>query len=130
MNQLALPVEVSAREITRERTLGDAIKLCIKAAGLEAKELELPFKLDKAQLSRWESGDEGVKWPKLRAVMGACGNDAPLLWMAHDAGYDVNSLRKRETETERELRVERELRLKAEEKVRYFEEVLTGRRAA
>jgi hypothetical protein len=108
MTQIALPVEVSIREITREKTLGDAILLCIKASGQEAKELRLPFNLDKAQLSRWQSGDEGIKWPKLQALMDACGNDAPLLWMAHDRGYDAASLHKRETETEKENRLLRE----------------------
>ena len=73
MTQLAFPVEVSTREITREKTLGDAILLCIKASGMEAKELRLPFNLDKAQLSRWQSGDEGIKWPKLQALMDTCG---------------------------------------------------------
>lgn len=106
--QLAIPVEVSAREITREKTLGDAIVLCIKAAGLEAKELKLPFNLDKGQLSRWQSGDEGIKWPKLQSLMDACGNDAPLLWMAHDRGYEVSSLHKRESRVEHELRLARE----------------------
>jgi len=108
MTQLAFPVEVSTREITREKTLGDAILLCIKASGMEAKELRLPFNLDKAQLSRWQSGDEGIKWPKLQALMDTCGNDAPLLWMAHDRGYEVGSLHKRETLLERELRETRE----------------------
>lgn len=108
MTQLSIPVDVSSREITREKTLGDAIALCIKVGGLEAKELSLPFKLDKAQLSRWQSDDEGIKWHKLRAVMDACGNDAPLLWMLHDRGYELSSVRKRETETEQRLRVANE----------------------
>ena len=108
MTQIAIPVEVSTREITREKTLGDAIALCIKAAGLEPKELRLPFTLDKGQLSRWQSGDEGIKWPKLQSLMDACGNDAPLLWMAHDRGYEISSLHKRETLTEQENRLLRE----------------------
>lgn len=37
--------------------------------------------------------------------MDACGNDAPLLWMLHARGYDLSSLRRRETETERRLRM-------------------------
>jgi len=130
MTQIALPVEVSIREITREKTLGDAILLCIKASGQEAKELRLPFNLDKGQISRWQSGDEGIKWPKLQSLMDACGNDAPLFWMLNARGYELTSLRKRETETEQALRIERERRIKAEERVRYFEEVMTGRRAA
>ena len=108
MTQLSIPIDISPREITREKTLGDAIVLCIKAAGLDAKELKLPFNLDKGQLSRWQSGDEGVKWPKLQALMDACGNDAPLLWMAHDRGYELSSMHKVETVYQRENRLLRE----------------------
>ena len=36
--------------------------------------------------------------------MTVCGNDAPVLWMLYQLGYDLASLRKRETETERKLR--------------------------
>lgn len=106
--QLGIPVEVTPVEVSRESSLGAAISLCAKAAGLEPKQLQAELKLDKAQWSRWESGGEGVLWPKLVAVMDHCGNDAPLLWMLHARGYDLNSLRKRETELERELRQARE----------------------
>jgi hypothetical protein len=102
--QLGLPTEVTNQELARETTLGGAIGLCAKAAGLEPKQLQSDLKLDKAQWSRWESGQEGVIWPKLSAVMDRCGNDAPLLWMLQARGYDLSSLRKRETETERKLR--------------------------
>lgn len=32
-------------------------------------------------------------------------NDAPLLWMAHQRGYGLESMRQRETETQRENRL-------------------------
>ena len=35
-------------------------------------------------------------------------NDAPVLWMLHDRGYDLTGLRKREKELQRELREARE----------------------
>jgi hypothetical protein len=106
--QVAFPVDVSAQEITREKTLGGAISLCAKSAGYEPKELQAELKWDKAQWSRWESGQEGVVWPKLVQLMDYCGNDAPLLWMYHARGYDLYALRKRESELERELRIARE----------------------
>ena len=108
MNQLALPVEVSPREVARKSSLGGAIDLCAEAAGLEPKQVMAELRLDKAQWSRWSSGQEGVVWPKLACVMDLCGNDAPLLWMAQDRGYDLGSLRKVETELQRENRLLRE----------------------
>lgn len=113
MNQLGFPSAVTIQEITREKTLGGAIGLCVKAAGLEPKEVMDALRvdgkpLDKAQWSRWESGAEGVIWPKLNAVMDFCGNDAPLLWMNLARGYELSSIRRRETELERELRLAQE----------------------
>ena len=92
----------------REKSLGGAIALCVKAAGLEPKDLHVDLKWDKAQWSRWESGQEGVMWPKFVALMDYCGNDAPVMWMLHARGYELSSLHKRETETEKENRMLRE----------------------
>jgi hypothetical protein len=113
VNQIGFPSCVTAQEIAREKTLGGAIGLCAKAAGYEPKEVMDAVRvdgkpLDKAQWSRWESGQEGVVWPKFAALMDFCGNDAPLFWMLNNRGYDLSSLRRRETETERENRLLRE----------------------
>ena len=130
MNQLAIPVEVTPQEVGREATLGGAISLCAKAAGLTPKEVQDALKADRAQFSRWTDDKEGITWSKLNALMDTCGNEAPLFWMLYARGFDLHSLHKRETETEKLLRIERERANKAEERVRYFEEVMTGRRAA
>jgi hypothetical protein len=119
MNQLGFPSAVTAQEIAREKSLGGAIGLCAKAAGLEPKQVQDGIKADKAQWSRWESGQEGIVWPKFVALMDLCGNDAPLLWMLHARGYDLSSLRRLESELERELREAREelARVRAERDV-------------
>lgn len=104
MNQLGFPSNVTPQELAREKTLGDAIGLCIKAAGYEPKEVTDKLKMDKAQWSRWQSGAEGVTWPKFEALMDFCGNDAPLLWMLNARGYDLSSLRRQESEVEKRLR--------------------------
>ena len=113
MNQVGIPVDVRPEEVMREKTMGDALALCIKAAGFQPKEVmsEIRVKgrpMDKAQWSRWESGAEGVIWPKFEAVMDFCGNDVPVLWMLGQRRYDLHSLRKLESETERENRLLRE----------------------
>lgn len=114
MNQLAFPSEVSAQEITREKSFGGAVTLCARAAGLEAKQVTDRVHtsegkpVDKAAWSRWVNDKEGIEWPKLVQIMDHCGNDAPLLWMLHVRGYDVSSVRRIETEVERENRLLRE----------------------
>lgn len=108
MHQTAIQVDISPQEVAREKSLGGAIGLCAKAAGLEGKQLQDQLHLDKAQFSRWEGGTEGIMWPKLVALMDACGNDAPLLWMLHSRGYDLYSVRRVESEVERQNRLLRE----------------------
>lgn len=134
MNQIGFPCQVTSAEVAREKTLGGAISLCVKAAGYEPKQVQQALKVDKGQYSRWETGAEGIVWPKYEALMDFCGNDAPLLWMVHARGFDVGSLRRLETETERALRLAREriTQLEQERAVerRVFAEVITGRTPA
>lgn len=131
MNQLGFPSAVTVQEITREKTLGGAIGLCAKAAGYEPKEVMDALRvdgraLDKAQWSRWESGAEGVIWPKFTALMDFCGNDAPLLWMNAARGYDLSSIRRRETELERDLRTAQEHIVRLQQDKRVLTEALRG----
>lgn len=128
--QMGLPTLVTEAEIAREKSLGGAIDLCAKVAGFTLdKQLQDELKVDKAQFSRWQSGQEGIVWPKFVRLMDACGNDAPLLWMLYQRGYDIASLRKRESETEKALREAREEveRLRSEKRV--LVEALNGRAA-
>jgi hypothetical protein len=108
VSQLGIPVEVTPQEVAREATLGGAISLCAKAAGLAPKEVQDALKADRAQFSRWTDDKEGITWSKLSALMDVCGNDAPLFWMLDARGYDLHSLRRKETEIERELREAKE----------------------
>lgn len=129
-DQMGIPTAVTETEIARKRAFGDAIALCAEAAGYALdKQLQEELKVDKAQFSRWQSGQEGVIWPKLCRLMDLCGNDAPVLWMLYQRGYDIASLRKRESETERALREAREEveRLRSEKRV--LVEALNGRAA-
>lgn len=112
--QTLITVDVPIAEVMRKPSLGKAIEYCAELAGFSYdKALEEALKkngvtVDCTQLTRWKQGAEGIKWPKLCGVMDTCGNDAPLLWMNHDRGWDINSLRRRETETQRENRLLRE----------------------
>ncbi len=96
---------MSLGEIERKQTLGAAITLCYDAAGLVPKQVIEQARFDKSQLSRWESGAEGITWSRLAALMDVAGNDVPVIWMLHQRGYDASSLRRQENELERRLRL-------------------------
>ena len=107
--QLGLPTQPRPDEIARKQSLGAAIELCADLAGFSLdKTLQQELGVDKAQFSRWQSGTEGIVWPKFSRLMDVCGNDSPLLWMLHQRGYDLHSVRRLETETEKENRMLRE----------------------
>jgi plasmid maintenance system antidote protein VapI len=134
--QIAIPVEVRPDEVARKQSLGQAIELCAELAGFNLDKTarsefkERGLEVDKAQFSRWKDGTEGILWPKLEKLMDACGNDAPLLWMNYQRGFDLYAMRKRQTETERALEAERQARQAAEEKLKFLTQVMQGKVAA
>lgn len=107
--QIHLPIDVRPEEVMRKQSLGGAIELCAELGGYSLdKTLQQELGVDKAQFSRWQSGTEGVQWSKFSALMDRCGNDAPVLWMLHQRGYDLHSVRRLESALEAENRKLRE----------------------
>lgn len=128
--QMGIPVSVPVDAVEREKSLGGALELCAKLAGFDLdKELQQTLGVDKGQFSRWGSGTEGILWHKFVKLMDACGNDAPLFWMLHSRGYDLASVRRKESETERELRLVREENALLKIERRVLVDALNGRTA-
>lgn len=121
---------VRVDDIARQSSLSGALALCAAAAGLDLeKEIHIPLGIDAGHWTRMRSGAAGIQWDKLEAICDLCGNDAPILWMLHQRGYDLHSLRQRETETERALREAQELLDTERMKNRVLIEALSGRAA-
>lgn len=95
--------------VVSQPSLLSAVKLCIALGGFTTdKQLYLDLEIDAGHWTRVMRGEAHFPIDKLGLLMDLCGNEAPLIWLLHSRGYDVASLRKRETETERELRQARE----------------------
>lgn len=109
-------------------TLLAAVKLAISVAGFESdKEVYGALGIDAGHWSRIHRGEAHFPIDKLSALMDLCGNEAPLLWLTHNRGYDIASLRKRETEMERRCR-ELQEQLDAERhRSRVLAEAINGR---
>lgn len=124
--------EVDHALVRRQPSLLMAVKLCISLGGLEAdKEVYMPLGIDAGHWTRIMRGEAHFPIDRLPDLMDLCGNEAPLLWLLDNRGYDLHSLRRKESETERELRLaqERIARLEAErhaERV-LISDLLTGR---
>lgn len=128
--QIAIPNKVNFDELRRKKSLGAALEMCADVSGYQFDStLAKKLLVDKGQFSRWQSGEEGIKWEKFTRLMDTCGNDAPLLWMLHDRGYDLESVRRLQSQTELALCQAQEL-LEAERvKVRVLTNALNGRMA-
>jgi hypothetical protein len=124
---------VDPQLVIRQPTMTKALQLCQTLSGKDDAQFYGADGIvkDQAQWSRI-MGPSNHNFPheKLNLFMDLAGNEAPLLWLLQSRGYDLNSLRRQESETEKELRKERERRMKAEEKLAYFEQVMTGRTQA
>ena len=119
--------QVRPSDIARQPSLSGALSLGAAAAGLDLeKEVHIPLGIDAGHWTRMRTGAAGIQWDKLAAVCDLFGNDAPILWMLHQRGYDLHSLRKRETETERELRLARERIAELERDKRVLAEAFRG----
>lgn len=99
--------DVSVDTILRRRDLLGAINLCIDLSGLEDKEIYVPLKIDAGHFSHIRKGKPGVHFPtnKLNDLMRLCGNQVPLIWLAHSNGFGLHML---ETEAERQMKALRE----------------------
>ncbi len=129
MSQIGLPTEVAEREIVQAKSFCKALELCAGAAGYDLdKELQQELGVDKGHFSRIKNGTEGLKIDKFFHIMDFCGNDAPLMWLAHQRGYDIGLMRKRESETEIRLRKEQERADAAEAELKILRKYVSGLR--
>lgn len=93
--------------IAKQPTMTKALVLCQTMSGLEDKAFigETGVVKDQAQWSRiLGCGQHNFPHDRLNLFMDKAGNEAPLLWLLYSRGYDLGSLRRRETELEQRLR--------------------------
>lgn len=120
--------------LVKQTNMTAALNLCQTISGKQDKAFVGPGGVvgSQAQWSRIlnEAGAHFFPHDKLNLYMDVAGNEAPLLWLLHSRGYDIRSLRKRETETEQLLREAREALATERLKNAVLVEALTGRAAA
>lgn len=115
----------SIDEISSKLSWASSIELCAECAGFDLdKQASSIAGMDKARWSRIKAGQEGIKPDQLLGFMDSCGNDAPLLWLLSQRGYDLHSIRKCETETEKLLRTTSEELVRERNERRVLEDAL------
>ena len=97
--------------VVRQPSMTKALQLCQTLSGKDDAQFYGfgGIVKDQAQWSRI-MGPSSHNFPheKLNLFMDLAGNEAPLLWLLQSRGYDLHSLRLRETETEKKLRLAQE----------------------
>jgi hypothetical protein len=110
--RLTLPKQlqdVDHASIIRQPSMTKAIVLCVDMAGfVNDKDLCRSIDIDPAVWARIKSGQAHFPHDRLIDLMDEAGNEVPLMWLLHKRGYDLHSLRKRESETEKALRIKDE----------------------
>lgn len=90
-----------------------AVRYSMSLADLEAKQIYEPLGKDKATWSRIESGDMGFPADLILPFQSLVQNSAPLLWLLHQDGWDITSMRKRQDDKDKRI-AELEQQLAAE----------------
>lgn len=117
-------IDVDPALVHRQKSMLAAIALCMQAAGLQDKEVYLALNIDAGHWSRIVKGDAHFPLDRLGPLMDLCGNEAPLMWLAHSRDY---SLRPLESEMQRRAREAEEALAKAEAENKLLRGLLVGR---
>jgi hypothetical protein len=119
---------VDHEAVIRQPSMTKAIVLCADLAGfVNDKDLCRALDMDPPVWARIKAGQASFPHDKLETLFDEAGNEVPLLWLLYRRGYDLHSLRKRESETERELRMERERRAEVEKENAILRSVISGK---
>lgn len=102
---------VSAALIVRQPTMLSALQLSQTVSGLDDKQIYSPLGVDHAQWSRIKTGGANFPVNQLCEFMRLTGNHIPLVWLAHQMGYELRPLL---STLEQQLEAERGARQEAE----------------
>jgi hypothetical protein len=126
LSRAELKMDVPLALILQRKTLLGAINFCIELSGLEAKEIYLPLGIDAGHFTNLRKGQGHFPTDKIGELMDLCGNEVPLLWLAHQRGYGLVVLK---SEAERLLERAQQDLAAERLKVRVLTEAINGRAA-
>jgi hypothetical protein len=84
-------------------TFRRVVRYSMSLADLEPKQVYEPLGKDKATWSRIEGGDMGFPADLVIPFQSITQNSALVMWLAHQDGYDVTSMRKRQDDKDKRI---------------------------
>lgn len=121
---------ISNDDLASIPTWAKAMARTVSESGLVDKAVAADMDIDASQLSKTVSGQLGIMPDKLFRLMDTCGTELALMWLNYQRGYDINAMRKRQTELEIERDRERRRAEAAEAKLATLVEFFGATRAA
>jgi len=116
---------VDIESVRRQPSMTKAIVLCADLAGYENdKDFCRHVDLDPTVWARIQSGERQFPHDGFERLFDACGNEAPLIWLADRRGYVLTP---KESELEKRLRAEREANDKLAAENKLLRDLLQGR---
>lgn len=112
------------------KTEAQALASMIATSGLQEKTIAIEAEIDASTLAKVKQGTARPSEDHLDRMMDATGSEAWLYFWLIKRGYDPNSLRRLESETERRARLAEERVSELERDKRVLIEALSGRPAA
>lgn len=95
------PVDYARIRLLQSTT--EALDYACTLAGVAPKQVYLRMDIDKGTWSRICSGEFDLDGRDIRRFDSEIGNDAYLLYLLHDHGYDLDSLRKTQDDQEKRI---------------------------
>lgn len=124
LSRRASRIEVPIELVMAQPTLAAAVVLCIQVSGLGHTEICLALEIDAGHWTRMLKGDANLPLNKLCGLMDLCGNEAPLIWLAHARGKGLVLLKSEAERQAEQARAEADtLRIQ----VRMLTDILQGR---
>jgi predicted XRE-type DNA-binding protein len=117
-------VDVPLESVLARKSLLGAVNLCIELSGLDDKEIYIPLGIDAGHFSNLRKGKGHFPIDKLDELMDLCGNEVPLVWLAHKRGKGLVVLK---SEAERRAEAAERRANEAEAKVKVLMEAISGR---
>lgn len=79
------------------------VRYAMSLADLEPKQVYEPLGKDKATWSRIEGGDMSFPADLIMPFQAITQNSAPILWLAHQDGWDITTMRKRQDDKDKRI---------------------------
>ncbi len=94
LSEMRRPQMADAALVNNRRDMLEAVQLCVQLSGEKNEALRQSLSVTKGHFTKIMQGAASLPLRKLPALMRQAGNIAPLQWLAHEMGYELQEVSK------------------------------------